>query len=89
VGDTVNVASRLESLTAQHGVPLLVAGSTRERLRHVPGDLHEVGELAIRGRGGRISAWTVSQPGQQTPEDALEGGLAGGVRAVGDGEHGD
>jgi adenylate cyclase len=88
VGDTVNVASRLESLTAEHGVKLLVAGSTRERLRHVPDDLREIGELAIRGRGGRISAWTVSEAGQQAAEDALQRGLAGGVGPVRHGEDG-
>jgi adenylate cyclase len=71
VGDTVNVASRLESLTAQHGVTLLVADSTRERLRHIPDDLREVGELAIRGRGGRITAWTVAAPAAKEAAPAL------------------
>lgn len=88
VGDTVNVASRLESLTAEHGVQVLVAGATRERLRHVPDDLRAVGELAIRGRGGRISAWTISQAGQQPAEDARQRGLAGGVGPVRHGQDG-
>ncbi len=59
VGDTTNVASRLEAMTGELGVPLLVAETTRARLRHEPEDLRPVGDLAVRGRSAPVTAWTV------------------------------
>jgi adenylate cyclase len=32
IGDAVNLASRVEGLTKQHGVPVLITAATRERL---------------------------------------------------------
>jgi adenylate cyclase len=49
IGDTVNVASRIEQLTKEVGRPVLVSAATRERV----GDgwrFEEAGTLAIRGR---------------------------------------
>lgn len=62
VGDTVNVASRLEALTRQHGTALIVSGAALEaarpwldpallaRLEPLPG-------LRLKGRDGAIDAW--------------------------------
>jgi adenylate cyclase len=55
VGDAVNLASRLEQLTKDHGVPILVSEATRaavgDRLPFRP-----VGELAVRGRTTPVTA---------------------------------
>lgn len=58
VGDTTNTASRLEAMTKDAGVPILVSDATREALRGGADGLREVGELPVRGREATIRAWT-------------------------------
>ncbi|MDA0867099.1 MAG: adenylate/guanylate cyclase domain-containing protein [Cyanobacteria bacterium] len=48
IGDTVNVAARLEALTKEVGHPMLVSGATQQRLRSPL--LRSLGPVAIRGR---------------------------------------
>jgi class 3 adenylate cyclase len=51
IGDTVNTSSRLEGLTKEKAVDVLVSDETARRLPEAArGDLHELGEVAIRGR---------------------------------------
>jgi adenylate cyclase len=57
VGDTTNLASRLENMTAEAGVALLMADATRSRLC-APADLRDLGELPVRGRSARVRAYT-------------------------------
>lgn len=57
IGDTVNVAARLEALTKTLGHPLLVSASTREQLGSWP--LQSVGHHPIRGRAQGIELFTV------------------------------
>ena len=47
IGDAVNIASRVESLTRQYGVPLLV---TEEIVAHAPGEWNFIDETTIKGR---------------------------------------
>lgn len=58
VGDSVNVASRLEQLTKEHGVQLVVSASVAERagcdLRGVPAI-----EIAVRGRSRPLQVYLV------------------------------
>jgi adenylate cyclase len=61
VGDTTNAAARLEAMTKDTDHALLVAETTRERLRSTPDDLVEVGELEVRGRQARLRAWTLAR----------------------------
>lgn len=61
VGDTTNTAARLQAMTKEQGVPLLVADATRAALtRSPPAELHPVGELQVRGRAAPLRAWTLA-----------------------------
>jgi adenylate cyclase len=56
VGDGVNLAARIEGLTRQWGVPLLVADATREAAGELPGTKWvEVDEVAVKGRSRRVT----------------------------------
>jgi adenylate cyclase len=59
IGDTVNTASRLESMTKTTGRSILVAESTRDALLNPPHDLSFVGEFDVRGRESKIRTWTL------------------------------
>jgi adenylate cyclase len=62
VGDTTNLAARLEQCTKTAGVPVLIADRTRAALRDEPAaGLRRVGELEIRGREGRLETWTFDE----------------------------
>ncbi|MDF1734985.1 MAG: adenylate/guanylate cyclase domain-containing protein [Minwuia sp.] len=58
IGDSVNVASRLEGLAKEMGGPILVSDTTRR----VAGDafrFEQLGKVAIRGRAREIMVWRV------------------------------
>ncbi len=58
IGDAVNVASRLESLTKEAKRPVLIDSVTRMRLGDAFAVL-ELGELAVKGRQGLVPAFAV------------------------------
>ena len=57
IGDTVNTASRLESLTKELGHALLVSESTLDLLTAPVADLVYVDEVRVRGRSARTRVW--------------------------------
>jgi adenylate cyclase len=57
VGDTTNVAARIEKMTKEHGVGLLMSGATRVQLGDAAGVLLPVGEGAVRGRSTSVELW--------------------------------
>jgi adenylate cyclase len=59
IGDAVNLASRIEALTKDRGVPLLVSGPTREAAGETFG-WTSAGETAVRGRSASVALWTVA-----------------------------
>ncbi|MBI5107050.1 MAG: adenylate/guanylate cyclase domain-containing protein [Solirubrobacterales bacterium] len=59
LGDTTNVASRVEELTKDVPHAVLLTGATRAALRRPAGDLVLVGERPVRGRRDAIELWTV------------------------------
>ncbi len=62
VGDTTNTAARLEAMTKQAGVPILIADSTRAALLGVTAiGLREVGEMDVRGRSATLLTWTLEE----------------------------
>lgn len=72
IGDTVNVASRLERLTRELGVgivaadPLIQATKAElgERAMPLLEGLMPAAEQSVRGREGRIGIWTQGRPAQ-------------------------
>jgi class 3 adenylate cyclase len=56
IGDAVNLASRIEGLTKEHGVSVLASQTTRERA----GDLFrwtEAPKMAVRGKSEPVPTW--------------------------------
>lgn len=66
IGDTINVASRLQSLTRELGTPLVVADAVVRQIMGdradgsvgLPIELEDRGERELRGRSGTIHIWT-------------------------------
>jgi adenylate cyclase len=62
IGDTVNIASRLQGLTRELKAPLVVADAIVQQIGGAPADLpvklRELGERELRGRTGTIRIWT-------------------------------
>jgi adenylate cyclase len=59
LGDTVNLASRLESLNKEHHTKLLMTGATKGRLGNHVETVH-LGEVPVRGKALPIELFTVS-----------------------------
>jgi adenylate cyclase len=65
LGDTVNTASRLQTLTRKLDTPLLASGAAVEAagrgangdLAHILGRLEDAGEQVLRGRSGAVRVW--------------------------------
>lgn len=66
IGDTVNVAARLEGLTKEHGVKIIIAGSTKERLKRSY-ELVPLGAVAVKGRAEAVEIFGVKRA---LPEDS-------------------
>jgi adenylate cyclase len=67
-GDTVNVASRLEKLTRDHGAAIAISGAVVEAVKAAGGaDLlqgfERVATQTVRGRAGQLSIWVKKEPG--------------------------
>jgi len=66
IGDTVNIASRLQSLTRELKTPLVVADAVVHQINRgqadglieLPIELQDRGERELRGRSGTIRIWT-------------------------------
>jgi adenylate cyclase len=50
IGDTVNLASRLEALTKTHAADVLIAESTVAKLDEAPLPLERLGLQSVRGK---------------------------------------
>jgi adenylate cyclase len=72
VGDGVNLAARIEGLTRNWGVPLLVADATRAAAGELPGCAWvEVDEVAVKGRSQRVTLFVpLAVPGAAAEENA-------------------
>lgn len=59
MGDTVNVASRLEGLTKEYGVELIVGASTKDASKETR-EFRHLGDAQVKGRAEAISIWTLA-----------------------------
>lgn len=65
VGDTTNVAARLQALTKDLPHTILVADATRAALHTPMSDLRAVGALDVRGRRAPAAVWALDEgPGE-------------------------
>ena len=60
IGDTVNLASRLESLNKEVGSELIVSDAVREAAGEAIGDAHPLGPVAVRGYAERVTVWRLA-----------------------------
>jgi len=58
IGETVNLAQRLEQLTKTHGGPILISEQTRAKLTS-NWRLHSHGEVAVPGYDGRLTVYQI------------------------------
>ncbi|MCB1990058.1 MAG: adenylate/guanylate cyclase domain-containing protein [Geminicoccaceae bacterium] len=66
IGDTVNVASRLERLTRSVDRPLLVSEALCRALQAPADDLEPLGPHHLDGRAGQVEVWAVN-PADERP----------------------
>jgi adenylate cyclase len=79
VGDTTNVAARIEQLTKGTPHQLMLSGATKESLTAQPEDLAFVDEIELRGRRTEIAIWALAEepevlaasPPSSSPADQL------------------
>ena len=61
LGDTVNTASRLESLTKEYGVDVIVSEAVASRLRDGEVKLRRLGDAQVRGRTATVAVYAVER----------------------------
>ena len=57
IGDTVNIAARLEELTKTYGVNILISAPLASALKPPPDELRSLGEVEIRGRSASMGVF--------------------------------
>lgn len=64
LGDTVNVAARLEQATKAHGVPILVSEAARRAAGTAAGNWREVSRVPLRGRTEAMAYFAPVEPNE-------------------------
>ena len=60
IGDTVNLASRIEQLTKEFGAQVLVSSSVIEAVTTLGLPVHSLGPVAVRGRSGQLEVFRLA-----------------------------
>ena len=60
IGDTVNLASRLESLNKEYGSQFLISEGMRLALGEALGEAHSLGAVAVRGYAEPVAVWRLA-----------------------------
>ena len=60
IGDTVNLASRIEGLTKQHGASILASQATKDLAASAAPEIawRELGAVAVKGKSEPVATWT-------------------------------
>jgi adenylate cyclase len=74
IGETVNLASRLEGLTKQFGTGIVLSASTFVAVKREFQDLQELGITSVRGFEGAIRLYTVAN---EPPRDGMLASVGG------------
>jgi class 3 adenylate cyclase len=78
IGDTVNIASRIEGLAKEHGIEIMVSETTARYVEYSFA-LRPVGETSIRGRAGKIRTFELKDafgPAKPSEEEHSEKAIA-------------
>ena len=59
LGDAVNIASRLETLTKQYSADLLISDATKVQLQKDAFNLYVVGDITVKGKTKPVTVWGV------------------------------
>jgi len=70
IGDTVNLASRLESTTKDYSIPILISDATAALLGD-DYDVRALGDVKVKGKMTKSRIYTVSQKSQQEVKTPL------------------
>ncbi|MFQ6027133.1 MAG: adenylate/guanylate cyclase domain-containing protein, partial [Dehalococcoidia bacterium] len=60
IGDAVNLASRLQDLTKEYDIPILISGSTQARVKEVF-PVSFVDSIQVKGRQQTVELYTVGE----------------------------
>jgi class 3 adenylate cyclase len=71
VGDTTNVAARLEKLTKERGGGMLMSGRTRKLLGNDALGVIPAGNTSLRGRTASVALWTLGPTGVPEPDSEV------------------
>ena len=73
IGETVNLASRLESLTKDLHAPIVMSESTEQLIRECFQNTRDLGKTKVRGVEGEVHVYTVEALDQNQPVVELGG----------------
>jgi adenylate cyclase len=71
IGDTVNLAARLESTTKEKGVPMVISAATAALLG-VDYETRALGDVTVKGKTQSTEVFTVNTPERKLPTSATE-----------------
>jgi adenylate cyclase len=71
IGDSINTAARLESMTKGSDYDVLIADSTYSGLDSPARDLELVGELDVRGRRSKVRVWGLAIGASRAGREAM------------------
>jgi adenylate cyclase len=60
IGDTVNLASRLESLNKEVGSQLIISDAVREAAQDAIGEALPLGPVSVRGYAEPVTVWRLA-----------------------------